>query len=235
MKEIFEQMEAEVDQNVVDKQCAEIVRKNLLIKNENLIVDCLSKDLLYSVMNSVNTVSRFFEMHDAYTAEQARNLDLEADISNLKHKIQKDDHRKGDYRRYPRTHSKLMVFTIPNTAYPSSAIRHQQIRRIDQLDTTYRPFHSEHRINFYSVNGASVLPNNTVRFEIIKYSFNADEEYIAIKESEYRNHSKDSLNAYRELLRIIDEGWVVATPNEECVSLNFIKSNKNVIGLISRN
>ncbi|GKD87190.1 hypothetical protein Tco_1358344, partial [Tanacetum coccineum] len=67
MKEIFEQMEAEVDQNVVDKQCAEIVRKNLLIKNENLIVDCLSKDLLYSVMNSVNIVSRFSKMHDAYT------------------------------------------------------------------------------------------------------------------------------------------------------------------------
>ncbi|GJZ55441.1 hypothetical protein Tco_0610634 [Tanacetum coccineum] len=53
------------------------------------------------------------------------------------------------------------------------------------------------------------------RFEMMKYSFNADEEYIAIKESEYLNHSKDSLNAYRELLRIIDEGWVMATPNEE--------------------
>nr|GEU61689.1 retrotransposon Orf1 [Tanacetum cinerariifolium] len=38
------------------------------------------------------------------------------------------------------------------------------------------------------------------RFEMMKYSFNADEEYIAITESEYLNHSKDSLNAYRELL-----------------------------------
>ncbi|GJU82954.1 hypothetical protein Tco_1285319 [Tanacetum coccineum] len=53
------------------------------------------------------------------------------------------------------------------------------------------------------------------RFEMMKYPFNADEEYIAIKESEYLNHSKDSLDAYRELLRIIDEGWVVAAPNEE--------------------
>ncbi|GJW80520.1 hypothetical protein Tco_0144495 [Tanacetum coccineum] len=34
------------------------------------------------------------------------------------------------------------------------------------------------------------------RFEMMKYSFNADEEYIAIKESEYLNHSKD-LDAYR--------------------------------------
>ncbi|GKD89413.1 retrovirus-related pol polyprotein from transposon TNT 1-94, partial [Tanacetum coccineum] len=42
MEEIFDQMSDEVDQNVVDKQCAEIVKKNLLIENENLIVNCLS-------------------------------------------------------------------------------------------------------------------------------------------------------------------------------------------------
>nr|GEW88815.1 retrovirus-related Pol polyprotein from transposon TNT 1-94 [Tanacetum cinerariifolium] len=42
MKEIFDQMAAEVDQNDLDKQCAEIERKNLLIENENLIDNCLS-------------------------------------------------------------------------------------------------------------------------------------------------------------------------------------------------
>ncbi|GJV46530.1 hypothetical protein Tco_1431066 [Tanacetum coccineum] len=87
MKEIFQQMEAEVDQNVVDKKSVEIERKNLLIENENLIVDCLSTELLYSVMNVVNTVSRFSKMPDAYTVEQARIVKLEAGISRLKHKI----------------------------------------------------------------------------------------------------------------------------------------------------
>ncbi|GJZ30592.1 hypothetical protein Tco_0575639 [Tanacetum coccineum] len=53
------------------------------------------------------------------------------------------------------------------------------------------------------------------RFEMMKYSFKSDEEYIAIKESEYLNHSKDNLNVYRELLRIIKEGWVVATTDDE--------------------
>nr|GEV17482.1 hypothetical protein [Tanacetum cinerariifolium] len=53
------------------------------------------------------------------------------------------------------------------------------------------------------------------RFEMIKYSFNVDEEYISIKESEYLNHSKDSRDAYQELLRIINEGWVVTTTDEE--------------------
>ncbi|GJS85485.1 hypothetical protein Tco_0752026 [Tanacetum coccineum] len=50
---------------------------------------------------------------------------------------------------------------IPNTAYPTSTIRHQLIHRIHQLDTTYRPFHSEQRIDLYSLNNVSVLPNNT--------------------------------------------------------------------------
>ncbi|GJW89054.1 hypothetical protein Tco_0164394 [Tanacetum coccineum] len=92
MKEIFEQMEAEVEQNAVDKKSVEIKMENLLIENENLIADCLSNELLYSIMNDVNIVSRFSELHDAYTVGQARCLELEAEISKLKHKIEKDDH-----------------------------------------------------------------------------------------------------------------------------------------------
>ncbi|GJR60813.1 hypothetical protein Tco_1502975 [Tanacetum coccineum] len=53
------------------------------------------------------------------------------------------------------------------------------------------------------------------RFEMMKYSLNADEEYIAIKESEYLNHSKNNLDAYRELLHIINEEWVMTTPDDE--------------------
>ncbi|GJR35718.1 hypothetical protein Tco_1211402 [Tanacetum coccineum] len=45
------------------------------------------------------------------------------------------------------------------------------------------------------------------RFEMMKYSFNDDEEYITIKESEYLRH-------YRELLLLINEGWVVTTPED---------------------
>ncbi|GJT45209.1 hypothetical protein Tco_0953924 [Tanacetum coccineum] len=64
MEEIFDQMSAEVDQNTVDKQCAEIERKNLLIANENLIANCLSNQLMFVV-------------------EQSRCLDLEAEILTL--------------------------------------------------------------------------------------------------------------------------------------------------------
>ncbi|GJR29097.1 hypothetical protein Tco_1105329 [Tanacetum coccineum] len=47
---------------------------------------------------------------------------------------------------------------------------------------------------------------------MIKYSFDADDEYVAIKEHECSDHSKtniDACQAYRELFRIMDEGWLV--------------------------
>ncbi|GKC23750.1 retrovirus-related pol polyprotein from transposon TNT 1-94 [Tanacetum coccineum] len=70
----------------------EIERKNLLISNDNLIADCLSKEVFYIATNSELTVSRFTEMHVAHTVVQARCLELEAELSKLLDKVQKDDH-----------------------------------------------------------------------------------------------------------------------------------------------
>ncbi|GJW89792.1 hypothetical protein Tco_0167345 [Tanacetum coccineum] len=80
MKEIFEELEAEVDQNVVNRKYDEIEQKNLLIANDNLIADCLSKDMFYIATNSELTVSRFTEMHDAHIVVQARCLELESQV-----------------------------------------------------------------------------------------------------------------------------------------------------------
>ncbi|GJW84855.1 hypothetical protein Tco_0158000 [Tanacetum coccineum] len=92
MKEVFDQMEAEVDQHAVEKKCDEIKRKNLLIDNKNLIAECLSKDVFYTATDYVLIVSRFSDMHDAYIVAQKRIAELEAENSNLTQKIQKDDH-----------------------------------------------------------------------------------------------------------------------------------------------
>ncbi|GKB46321.1 hypothetical protein Tco_0897074, partial [Tanacetum coccineum] len=53
---------------------------------------------------------------------------------------------------------------------------------------------------------------NIRRFEMIKYSFEDDEEYVAVKEDEYDDLTttgKDSCRAYQEIFRIMDEGWMV--------------------------
>ncbi|GJZ12844.1 hypothetical protein Tco_0548074 [Tanacetum coccineum] len=63
---IFKNMEAEVDQNVIDKKYGEIERKNLLITNENLIANCIAHDVFYTVIDSALTASRFHDLSNAY-------------------------------------------------------------------------------------------------------------------------------------------------------------------------
>ncbi|GJW52280.1 hypothetical protein Tco_0093631 [Tanacetum coccineum] len=66
MNDVFEELEAEVDQNIVDRKQDEIERKNLLIAHDNLIADYLSR-VFYVVTNFELNVSRFTESIDATT------------------------------------------------------------------------------------------------------------------------------------------------------------------------
>ncbi|GJR92985.1 hypothetical protein Tco_0265159 [Tanacetum coccineum] len=53
---------------------------------------------------------------------------------------------------------------------------------------------------------------NIRRFDMIKYSFGQDEEYVVIKEDEYddlERTSEDACRAYQEIFRMMDEGWMV--------------------------
>ncbi|GJR35470.1 putative reverse transcriptase domain-containing protein [Tanacetum coccineum] len=55
--------------------------------------------------------------------------------------------------------------------------------------------------------------SNIRRFEMIKYSLGQDEEYAAVKESEYEDlmsTSKEACRAYQEIFRMMDEGWMGA-------------------------
>ncbi|GKF83542.1 hypothetical protein Tco_0245198, partial [Tanacetum coccineum] len=50
------------------------------------------------------------------------------------------------------------------------------------------------------------------RFEMIKYSFEQDDEYVAVKEDEYDDlarTSDDACRAYQEIFCMMDEGWMV--------------------------
>ncbi|GKC66176.1 hypothetical protein Tco_1098774 [Tanacetum coccineum] len=54
---------------------------------------------------------------------------------------------------------------------------------------------------------------NIRRFEMIKYSFGEDEEYVAIKEHEYddltKSTNEDACRTYQEIFRMMDGGWMV--------------------------
>nr|GFB04960.1 integrase, catalytic region, zinc finger, CCHC-type, peptidase aspartic, catalytic [Tanacetum cinerariifolium] len=92
MKDVFEELEVEVAQHVVDRKHDEIERKNLLIANDNLFAECLSKEVFYVATNSELNVSRFTEMHVVNTIVEARCLELEAELSNLRDKSHNDNH-----------------------------------------------------------------------------------------------------------------------------------------------
>ncbi|GKF02603.1 hypothetical protein Tco_0029526, partial [Tanacetum coccineum] len=47
------------------------------------------------------------------------------------------------------------------------------------------------------------------RYKMIKYSFNNEEEYVAVKEDEYNDltiTSEEACQAYQEIFRMMDEG-----------------------------
>ncbi|GKE02065.1 hypothetical protein Tco_1390048 [Tanacetum coccineum] len=77
---------------------------------------------------------------------------------------------------------------------------------------------NKHTLSFKPTHDPSVC--HVRRFEMIKYSFDVDDEYeyVAIKEHEHFDYSRTNFNAcqaYRELFRIMDEGWLVTKAKEE--------------------
>ncbi|GJW49631.1 hypothetical protein Tco_0090982 [Tanacetum coccineum] len=52
MSDAFDELEAELDQSIVDRKHDEIERKNLLIEHDNIIADGLFKEVFYVASNS---------------------------------------------------------------------------------------------------------------------------------------------------------------------------------------
>nr|GEV21841.1 hypothetical protein [Tanacetum cinerariifolium] len=72
-KALKEQTTASRPIKVLTVKHDEIEQKILLIAYDNLIADCLSKDVFYTATDYVLTVSRFSYMHEAFNAAQKQN------------------------------------------------------------------------------------------------------------------------------------------------------------------
>nr|GEW77148.1 copia protein [Tanacetum cinerariifolium] len=93
MKDVFEELEAEVAQYDVHRKHDAIEWKNLLIANDNLIAECLSKEVFSMETNAELNVAQFTEMTVAHTAVEARCLVLEAELANLHDKHNHDNQK----------------------------------------------------------------------------------------------------------------------------------------------
>ncbi|GJR29009.1 retrovirus-related pol polyprotein from transposon TNT 1-94 [Tanacetum coccineum] len=90
MEEIFDQMNNEVNKNTIDKQCAEIEKKNLLIENENLIVNLFSTQLL-DYLGKITLTGSKAECLKSHTVQEAPDFNSFFKIKNLEHQIQEKD------------------------------------------------------------------------------------------------------------------------------------------------
>ncbi|GKA64400.1 hypothetical protein Tco_0764006 [Tanacetum coccineum] len=87
---IFDELDKEYDQCVIDKKCLEIENKNLLIQNECLLAESVSKDICSVVLTSNIVMPMSVEPRSNCIEEHSRNLELEAEIlKELELKFQK--------------------------------------------------------------------------------------------------------------------------------------------------
>ncbi|GJU66549.1 hypothetical protein Tco_1252808 [Tanacetum coccineum] len=77
--EVFDQMDAAVQQSSVDKQCLEIAKKELLLENDRLLQQIMSQDVLLTMMNStsLNGQSVNMERKRNESCDKCFNLDAE--------------------------------------------------------------------------------------------------------------------------------------------------------------
>ncbi|GKE00362.1 hypothetical protein Tco_1388345, partial [Tanacetum coccineum] len=113
----------------------------------------------------------------------------------------KRDHIRGQYANFFTTYDPHLdinsIFGMNNNASNISNVQDEELNESCNLfnDTAHN---------------ASICKIR--RFEMIKYSFGQDEEYVAIKECEYDDLTKtneDACRAYQEIFRSMDERWVV--------------------------
>nr|GFB33559.1 hypothetical protein [Tanacetum cinerariifolium]GFB46274.1 hypothetical protein [Tanacetum cinerariifolium] len=91
MKDVFEELEAEVSQSAVDQKHDAIDQKNFLIANDNLIAECLSKEVFSIATKSELNVARFAKMHVANISVEARCLALEVELATLRNKSHQEN------------------------------------------------------------------------------------------------------------------------------------------------
>ncbi|GJU64735.1 retrovirus-related pol polyprotein from transposon TNT 1-94 [Tanacetum coccineum] len=77
---VFNQMEPVVQQSSVDKQCLEIAKKELLLENDRLLQQIMSRDVLLTMMNSVSLIGESVNMDRKRNESCDKCFNLEAEL-----------------------------------------------------------------------------------------------------------------------------------------------------------
>ncbi|GJU67887.1 retrovirus-related pol polyprotein from transposon TNT 1-94 [Tanacetum coccineum] len=77
---VFDQMDADVQQSSVDKQCLEIAKKELLLGNDLLLQQIMSQDVLLTMMNSMSLFGESVNMDRKRKESCDKCFNLEAEL-----------------------------------------------------------------------------------------------------------------------------------------------------------
>ncbi|GKB67046.1 hypothetical protein Tco_0928458 [Tanacetum coccineum] len=81
---VFDQMDAAVQQFLVDKQCVEIAKKEILLENDRLLQKIMSQDVLLTVINSMSWNNDYVNMEMQTYDSCEKSLNLDAELSKSK-------------------------------------------------------------------------------------------------------------------------------------------------------
>ncbi|GJX70520.1 retrovirus-related pol polyprotein from transposon TNT 1-94 [Tanacetum coccineum] len=163
-EQIFDELEAEYEQCVLDNKNLTIEKKNLLIRNDGLIAECLEKDICSIVLTSDIVVPPSSnclceDLRSACDREHTKVLELEAEISKQKQLFIESEKRvkptsgasKTVPKRAPRNHSSL-------PAKKANARRveahHRILNKKNRVDSNLLVKHSVSVSNLNNVCGA---------------------------------------------------------------------------------
>nr|GEY65193.1 hypothetical protein [Tanacetum cinerariifolium] len=100
---VFDQMDADVQQSLLDKQCLEIAKKELLLENDRLLQQIMSQDVFLTVMDSISLIGDTVNK-DGNTKE---SCNLEAELLNHKMQFFKNNDLKAQLQDKDSTICKL--------------------------------------------------------------------------------------------------------------------------------
>ncbi|GJS40408.1 hypothetical protein Tco_0565451 [Tanacetum coccineum] len=211
--------------NYETPMCKEFKEFNYLLKIDP---DLLTKDIkgfktyeefkddwIYEWTKTYLGWTRNFRLTQEYGKNQTRNLHGAYIIRNSLHY--------QDYEWYE---------ALEDSKLKEDALRNKAImERLIDDDNDDEPHHeADEREELCEIHE---LPVCTIRrFKMIKYSFEQDEEYVAIKEDEYDDLARANENAcraYQEIFRMMDEGWMDLNKRKEIDELDEVFTSLEVL------
>nr|GFB92358.1 hypothetical protein [Tanacetum cinerariifolium] len=139
---IFDELDKEYDQCVIDKKSLEIENKNLLIQNECLIAKSVSKDICSVVLTSDIVVPMSVEPRSNCVKEHSKNLELEAEILKMKQQLVKKEKR----------------CSFIETVYQELDLKYQKYKECFENPQRYQDLYKSEAKSNSNVSSGAVVP-----------------------------------------------------------------------------